>query len=1128
MAHAETPSASCSSLAKTFKPYFPAPLITRGTLASQTRVTLAPGHEWLIEAREQGNDAMLEVEDSAGHIVVQADHPERRTGTRRAILPQSAPQPLILRFEGKEHESVTGTVEIEIVDLAEFSSHPACVSAYRALAAADADYAIGQQISRGRTATASGTARDAYLRAVQKYLDAEKLFADPADATLRGEAALAVAGMQYFDLQDWRGSAEWALDAKDLFGQRDPYRAARAEAIAAAAWIELANDSVRPPGADHGDPKQQLRKARQALRRLAAFHLQRQERYDAALQINNIGLSYYYEGRFRECIATASSASQLFGQLGETPREALARQNQAMCYWGIGHLPEALFAFSRALKDMKPEPFPQLYLLTLNNAALINYALGHFDDSLRLHGQALELAIRVQNLREQAQSLYGIGVTYYALGDRDQARRFLERSLAIRTAAFDGRGRRATLRSLATIYADRGDYRQAIDYDREALDLAIAPTSVALSRIPLAVHTAHNGNTADALADLSSLIKLGPVADPLITAQARLARAAIERRSGQYDAAAGDLALAMPVFTRVASVSDEFAAHLERARVLQLTGKRSTALAAVDAALKESETIRTQTANPEFRAQLQLPLRAAYELKLDLLWDEFSSALQAGAELKAAHIAAAAFRCADAGRAQSFADLAAQQYSGPVRRELAGDLARRDTLYANLAGLRFALDARVDRHGSEDTRAKALESEIAGIQREVDTVNNAIAARTAIHGSATDTSPLPADSAIIAYWLGAQHAYGWVVTPAGIHWVRLTDPASISTAAREFHDSLQRLTDVSRDRRIDTSSVLSDQIIRPLASWAAPYKRWFFIPDAALSYVVFAALRMDARADSPYVVLKHDVALTPAARMLLARPRRAQLPAAEGRILLVSDPVYDSSDPRLPASHAADSPANANGGADALLTDRTYARIPGTAREASAIMSEFPASSVDAFAGLQATRARLLQLDWTQYRYIHIASHGYLDARMPQLSALILSGYDERGKRVEDALRAADLASLTLRAELAVFSGCETALGKDVLNEGMVGITYAALARGAGSVVSSVWQVPDEMSATLMTEFYRHLVRDALSPATALSESMRTVLKRNPAADPALWAAFQVSVATLGGLGSPRARVAKQ
>jgi CHAT domain-containing protein len=143
---------------------------------------------------------------------------------------------------------------------------------------------------------------------------------------------------------------------------------------------------------------------------------------------------------------------------------------------------------------------------------------------------------------------------------------------------------------------------------------------------------------------------------------------------------------------------------------------------------------------------------------------------------------------------------------------------------------------------------------------------------------------------------------------------------------------------------------------------------------------------------------------------------------------------------------------------------------------------------------------------------------------MPQLSSLILSAYDQRGQRIDAALRAADLSALTLDAEVAVFSGCDTALGKDVLNEGMVGVTYAALARGAHAVVSSLWQVPDEMSATLMTEFYRHLVSDALTPAAALADSMRSVLQRNPAADPALWAAFQVSVA---GIDSPIARNAE-
>jgi CHAT domain-containing protein len=173
------------------------------------------------------------------------------------------------------------------------------------------------------------------------------------------------------------------------------------------------------------------------------------------------------------------------------------------------------------------------------------------------------------------------------------------------------------------------------------------------------------------------------------------------------------------------------------------------------------------------------------------------------------------------------------------------------------------------------------------------------------------------------------------------------------------------------------------------------------------------------------------------------------------------------------------------------------------------------ASAVNQLAGFEASRARLLQLDWSAYRYIHIATHGYLDARIPELSALVLSAYDEQGNPINSAFRAADLATLTLRAEVAFFSGCDTALGKDVLNEGMVGISYTTLARGAGSVVASLWQVPDEIGAGLMTEFYRHLMKETTSPVTALSESMRSVLKRNPAADPALWAAFQVSVANM-------------
>ena len=318
-----------------------------------------------------------------------------------------------------------------------------------------------------------------------------------------------------------------------------------------------------------------------------------------------------------------------------------------------------------------------------------------------------------------------------------------------------------------------------------------------------------------------------------------------------------------------------------------------------------------------------------------------------------------------------------------------------------------------------------------------------------------------------------------------------------------------------RERRIDAAVDLYAEIIGPVDQWITQYQRWFFIPDAALSYVPFGALRADSRDESRYMVMAHDIALAPAAWMLLTPRHQPAPPPSRARILLVSDPVYELSDPRLHLQRASETPSPPQGSATGMHSDRTYQRIPGTAREAAAIQAIFPTADVDTLTGLEATRERLLRLDWSQYRFVHIATHGYLDSRMPQLSALVLSAYDQRGERIEESLRSADLSALTLTADVAVFSGCDTALGKDVLNEGMTGIAYSTLARGAGAVVSSLWQVPDEIGASLMTELYRHLVSDTMNPPAALSASMRSILMRNPSADPALWAAFQVSVVTM-------------
>ncbi len=1086
-------------------------------------IPLIAGHTYLIQVEERGNDALIEVLDSKSHTVARADHPERRTGTRRAVVTAPDPPPLLVRVTGKEHAAARGTAAIQVFDLAAVRTRPDCLAILKALAAADSDYALGQEASSGRASSSAAGSRAAFLRAAQAYASAQASIDASADRRLWGETALAVAGVDYFDLQDWASAADRAAAAAEALGAPDPYRRARAEAIQAASWIEMGPAPPGPhqvpgPAAVAGVP---LARARELLQQLVQFHLQRGERYDAGLQLTNIGVTYLNEGSYPKCQSTFAASGRLFGSIQEIPRRAQAWQNRALCLWGLGQLPEALHWLERALRDIRPDSYPGLYAGVLTNTALAHYALGHLDESLRLYDRALAFAQEVQSPRDEAYCLYGIGVNYYALGDRQRARSFLERSLAIRTVALDGRGRMASLRALATIDAEQGRVDQALARDQEALGLAIAPSAIARIRIQQASHTAAAGRPAEAKAVLDEVISRAGNAGALIEAEALLQRAQLLRSAGRPEDALADLAAARPRLHEFGSVMEEFEGDLELARALRQVGRHQAALAAVERALAQSDAVRLQTANPELRAQLQSPLRPAYDLKLELLRDRHERALEAGREHEADTLAAAAFATADAARAHSFADIAAQKYSPGLRQALASEFRRREGLYRELAARRFALDSRLERSGNDDPRVRHLVADIAELRRQVDTLNTAIARSTSRPESVSPgtrsrgaTVPrLGADTALISYWLGAESAYAWAVLPGELHWVRLGSAEAITNEAVAFHRSLTRLVDVPLERRLRNAVTLYERIIRPLEPWLSPVRNWLIVPDGSLDYVPFAALRARAARPDSYVVMRHDIGVTPAAWMLDLRDSRPSLPE-RGRILLVADPVYQADDPRVAgikaASTAPHSPAH--GASDPTRPE--YSRLRFTGEEAAGIAAQFPAAQVDVLTGLDATRERLLALDWSQYRFIHIATHGVVDAQVPELSSLILGSYDQHGEVADRSLRVADLSVQTLTAQVAVLSACETALGSAVRSEGLIGLSSTLLARGARAVVASLWPVPDEISARLMTEFYQHMLRDSMPPQAALGAAMRSAAAPEASADPALWAAFQISVAS--------------
>ncbi len=103
-------------------------------------------------------------------------------------------------------------------------------------------------------------------------------------------------------------------------------------------------------------------------------------------------------------------------------------------------------------------------------------------------------------------------------------------------------------------------------------------------------------------------------------------------------------------------------------------------------------------------------------------------------------------------------------------------------------------------------------------------------------------------------------------------------------------------------------------------------------------------------------------------------------------------------------------------------------------------------------------------------------------------------------------LTAEDVSSMDLsQTELVVLSACDTGLGESQFGEGVMGLRRAFIVAGAKTLVMSLWKVPDEATATLMTTFY-HLLFAGVPRAEALRQSQRQVKELYP--DPFYWGAF--------------------
>lgn len=1078
----------------------------------------------MVLAAEQGIDVTLEVA-RGGRVLGRADNAIPRNGIQRVVVAGRGTGPLVVTVTGKEHANASGQVAIKAIAVLASRERDVCISAQRTLAAADAAYAASQLPAQG----ASKDAASLYKAAADSYRAAGRTLESLGPSVLLAQARLAEAEVLNTVVQDWAGAIARADEAAKLFADvGDEYGRYRAQFISAQAQIEIATTPRAPtPGVD---PSRAVAEALAGVRAkfvsLARFHAGRSETYEEGLAQNEIGVTHHWALQYDDAIREYRRAFALFEQLGETPRQAQVLQNIAVVEYELGRLSDAIPHYAQVLQLLKKDDDPLLYASVMCNSGVANWASGNYDTALRQLGEALPTFRALDNKVWQSLALNAIGAVYDALGEKTRALEFYRQALAMRTVELAARARVASLQTIGNVLRQQGQPTEALRMHEEALGLA----SRSYMRKRVAVHIAQDlialDRSDEAIQTLTPALEEGAPEDQVERARALAVRGRVHLSRNELGAAEVDFSAAAKTFRTYEQISDELDTWVNLARSMRARGALSEAFGAVDKALELAEELRLQTANPELRASLMEPARPAFDLKISMLAQQYAAAGTRASERE--RIALAALSTAEHARARALADFQTLDVAAPgVPPQLA---ARRQTIYRELSGRRFRLAAALERGGAQDARVQAIRGDIATLRRELDEIDAQVGAASSSAQRSTaratgaavfNRAALRKDTVLIEYWLGAEEAFAWLVDSDGVVMTRLQSSRVLADAARSFDDSLRGVGGVPLSERLKRGQQLADLLLGPLGPRALERRTLIFIPDGTLHYVAFAALRPSAPRTERFLIENHDVAIAPSVSMYLGDQRRPASVTPTREMLLVADPVYQLSDARL-ARFAKNVSATSETESEETLTRRLFSifrggessggleRLLGSADEAASIAALLPQASVDRLEGFTATRERFLAARIDRYRFIHIATHAVADAEVPQASALILSRFDSNARPLDGNVLAADFIPLQLNAQTVVLSACDTALGRNVAGEGLIGLRYVVLARGAESVVSSLWPIADQVTARVMAQFYPLLLKDTDVEA-ALGSAMRSMLK-GQFSDPAWWSAFALTV----------------
>lgn len=836
---------------------------------------------------------------------------------------------------------------------------------------------------------------------------------------------------------------------------------------------------------------------------------------------------------------------------------ARSLNNLGIVVMELGDFQEAAQYYNRSLlikERLLPESLDVANIL--NNLGNVSMFSGDLKAAHVYHSQALTIRQRlVPNSLDVSASLSNLADVAWRRGDLKASRDYNSRALEIRERLAPNSLLLATsLVNLGLIAAEEQDFQLAQSYQNRALTLQeqLAPDSITLAKTLINL-----GEIAFARRDLQAAKDYESRA---LEMQKREAPDSLEvsyslTGLGSVALAGRDFRLAREYHTQALAIRERLApGSVEFAETLTKLGE----VALQEGKLRDAQAFFTRAVAMVESQRSQIPSAEARAFLVAKQIEPFGGLMRTYLALGDQP---AAFATSERARARSLLDLLKEAHAD-IRQGIDAALLERERSLQQLLNAKAEQQARMlgSRHTEEAAIAAAREiDELTSNYNQVE-----VQIRTASPRYAALTQPQPlslkeiqqqvldANTLLLEYSLGDDASFLFVVGQASLKSYELPKRAELEAEARRLYECVAARnqhrageTVEQRSARIaradaeypEAASRLGRMLVAPAVAELGS-KRLVVVADGALLQIPFAALLDPAATSAQPLLATHEVVSLPSASVLaVQRAETSERTPARRGLAVFADPVFELDDPRVKTQasriETGDKPLvvatkNAHpeasdrdhvigelpeferaAGESGILDGRSkIRRLPFSRTEADSIFSFLPRGDGLKALGFDASRTAVTNSDLRQYRIVHFATHALVNSEHPELSGIVLSLIDRRGQPVDGFLRLNEIYNLNLPADLVVLSACQTALGKEIRGEGLIGLMRGFMYAGAARVVASQWKVDDEATAELMGRFYEKMLKHGQPAAAALRQAQLEMSRQSRWRAPYFWAAF--------------------